>query len=85
MNKPKEWVQCFYNVNYKEGHYSGQSRAHYGFGYFHLCGDCEPLKGQILKAMGMSEDKVFNFNLTSFTPFPSQVFEDKPDEVDYSE
>lgn len=79
MNKKP--LQCFYNCNYNHGSPTGQSKFVWGFGYFDLIGDeVKPLSQQIIEIAKLDESEVFNLNLTSFTPFHDDLFEDSEDE-----
>ena len=77
----KEYVQCFYNVNYNYGSSEGVSKYAWGFGVFHLLGNSAPLLEQVQNSIessrGVSTDDMFNVNITSFTPFPDEVFRTK--------
>ena len=72
----KDWVQCFFNFTYNHGDYQGQLKFCYGFAYLKLCGDCDSVKDQLLRAGKLDEMEVLNFNLTSLTPFHKDVFTD---------
>ena len=72
-------VQCFYNVNYNHGHPDGQSKFQWGFGWFELLGDCVPLTDQIKDKIVDGDTNaadIYNLNLTAFTPFHDEVFEE---------
>lgn len=77
MSDNKEWVQCFYSLEYNEGYSHGQSKFAWGFGWFHLRGEPLPLVEQLLTYMEKDDTEVFNMKLTAFTPFHNNVFEDK--------
>lgn len=76
-------IQCFYNCNYNHGACDGQSKFAWGFSYFELTGDdAKPLKQQLIESAKLNESEVFNLNLTSFTPFPDELFDSKDNEDD---
>lgn len=73
----KEWVQCFYNVNYNFKSPHAQSKFAYGFSWFKLLGESDCIKEQIIKLLPHDECDIYNLNLTSLTPFNKDVFESR--------
>ena len=70
-------VQCFYNVNFNLGVPDGKCKFAWGFGWFYLHDKNRPFLDQLIEKLEYSKDEVFNINLTSLTPFPDSVFEQK--------
>jgi hypothetical protein len=68
-------VQCFYNANFNLGSPDGQLKFAWGFGWFYLHGEVNPLVDQLVEKLKYDKDEMFNINLTSLTPFPDSVFE----------
>lgn len=71
----KEWVQCFWNVNYNFKTPQGRSKFAYGFAWFKLLGESEGIKEQIIKLIPHDERDIYNLNITTLTPFNEDVFE----------
>ena len=70
----KEWVQCFYNIEFK---YYGQEKFACGFHKFKLLGDGVNLVDQIKSVLCFDFEGVSDINIKALTPFHDNVFEAK--------
>ena len=68
----KEWVQCFYNVEFL---YYGKAKFACGFKRVKLIGENSNLANQIKDSIDIDNEDIENINIKTLTPFHGNVFE----------